>query len=107
MDKDEIGGILKAIGLVPWFRYEKYRSSYRLPGLGSLKVELDETPAGDFLELEGGRGAIDRAANLLGYGAADYINRSYGSLWRERRGQGPGEPSPGSGLEDMLFSKTK
>ena len=52
MDEDGIAGeILTAIGLIPWFRYEKYRSSYRLPGLGSLKVELDETPADDFLEL--------------------------------------------------------
>jgi adenylate cyclase, class 2 len=107
MDQDGIASILTAMGLFPWFRYEKYRSTYRLPGLGSLKVELDETPAGDFLELEGVRGAIDRSAKLLGYGAADYITQSYGSLWREHRGHGPGEPSPGFDLEDMLFSKAK
>ncbi len=40
---------------------------------------------GDFLELEGERQAIDRAAMLLGYGPADYIARSYGSLWLEYR----------------------
>jgi adenylate cyclase class IV len=105
LDEGAIAAILEAIGLSPWFRYEKYRSTYRLPGLGRLKVMLDETPAGDFLELEGGREAIDRSAELLGYGARDYLAQSYGSVWRESTGRGREEPSPGCGLEDMLFAK--
>jgi hypothetical protein len=64
------------MGLRPWFRYEKYRSTYRLPGFSELLVELDETPIGDFLELEGECGAIDRCAVLLGFRPADYIVKS-------------------------------
>ncbi len=41
---------LKALGFRPGFRYEKYRTSFRLPG---LHMDLDETPVGTFLELEG------------------------------------------------------
>ena len=108
-DANAIAGILEAVGLGPWFRYEKYRSTYRLPRLAGLKLELDETPIGDFLEIEGCREAIDRSAALLGFGPADYITRSYGSLFLEycrasRAADPQGEPSPASGLADMLFS---
>ena len=77
-----------------------------------LKAELDETPIGDFLELEGERRAIDRSARLLGYGPADYIARSYGALYMEHRRIAPaatssGEPSPSSGLGDMRFTRPK
>lgn len=105
-DPETLGRSLERIGLRPWFRYEKYRSCYRLPGLRRLVVELDETPIGDFLELEGDRGDIDRAAARLGYGREDYITLSYGALFGQwqRRGTGrPVEPVPGTGLGDMLF----
>ena len=73
--------ILEAIGLQATFRYEKFRTSYRLPGIHGLNLELDETPIGVFLELEGPVSAIDRAAHLLGYGLADYITKSYRALY--------------------------
>ncbi len=80
-------------GMRPSFRYEKYRTSYRVPRAGGVHVELDETPAGVFLELEGPRRAIDRMARRLGFGPADYITRSYAQLHFEdcrRRGVRPG-----------------
>ena len=55
---------LRAIGLRPSFRYEKYRTTFRLPG---LHLDLDETPVGIFLELEGSPRAIDRVARALGF----------------------------------------
>lgn len=90
--------ILSAIGLVPSLRYEKYRSTYRLPGLGSLLIELDETPIGVFLELEGPPRSIDRASRRLGFGPGDYLVSSYAGLYLDhcRRLELP----PG----DMLFS---
>ena len=42
---------------------------------------LDETPIGDFLELEGPPRWIARAARALGRSPADYITASYGSLY--------------------------
>jgi len=87
-DGDLIEQILVQIGYHPVFRYEKYRTEYTR-GLADGKVLLDETPIGNFLELEGRPQWIDRTAKLLGYSRADYINRSYGYLYlaycRERR----------------------
>ena len=70
--------ILRALGLRPTFRYEKYRSAFRL---GSLHVDLDETPAGTFLELEGSPAQIDRAARALGYTPRDYIQATYWDIY--------------------------
>ena len=79
--------IFEGLGLRGWFRYEKYRTTYRLPGrvkwAQGLLLELDETPVGTFLELEGPGAAIDRAAKELGYAAKDYILKNYLVLYVE------------------------
>jgi adenylate cyclase class 2 len=80
-----LASVFERMGLRPCFRYEKYRSTYRLPHLSGLVVELDETPIGDFLEVEGDAASIDRAAALLGFAPADYITKSYGLLFLEER----------------------
>jgi len=98
---DEMAGILRALGLHPVFRYEKFRTTFALPGVRGLKIELDETPVGIYLELEGPVAGIDRAARLLGYDRKGYMTDTYGSLYLaacRRRGQKPG---------DMLFPPTK
>ena len=55
---------LKGLGFRPGFRYEKYRTSFHLD---SLHIDLDETPVGVFLELEGTPTAINRTARALGF----------------------------------------
>jgi hypothetical protein len=83
------------------FRYEKFRTTYAFPGIRGLKIELDETPVGVYLELEGSVAAIDRGARLLGYTRPEYLKETYGSLYLadcRRRGRKPG---------DMLFPATK
>src|SRR5713226_3003336 len=72
--------ILGGLGLRPVFRYEKYRTEYRKPRQPG-SVMLDETPIGEFVELEGPPNWIDRAAKELGYSAAEYITDSYGGLY--------------------------
>jgi adenylate cyclase class 2 len=96
-DANAIELILNEIGYHPIFRYEKFRTEYaKRPSLG--KVLLDETPVGNFLEIEGSPRWIDRTARLLGFSTADYITRSYGYLYlaycRERRTR----------PKDMLFT---
>ena len=74
--------VLHALGYYPSFRYEKYRTTWAKddePGL----ITIDETPIGDFLELEGPGVWIDATALKLGYGVADYVTGSYASLYRE------------------------
>ena len=86
--------ILGALGLRPVFRYEKFRTTYVLPTIHRLKIELDETPIGTFVELEGSMAGINRAARLLGYAKRDYMTETYGSLYLadcRRRGRKPGE----------------
>jgi adenylate cyclase class 2 len=98
---NELAVILRALGLHAAFRYEKFRTTYALPGLRGLKIELDETPVGIYLELEGPVAAIDRAARLLGYARKDFLTETYGSLYVaacRRQGRKPG---------DMLFPPTR
>ncbi len=106
-ESGEMPKILEALGLRPWFRYEKFRSTFGLPKVSGLKLALDETPIGIFLELEGARQAIDRAAKVLGFSPADYIVKSYGALFMEERGlarpESHNEPIPSLGLPNMLF----
>jgi adenylate cyclase, class 2 len=100
-DAAEMARILRSLGFHPVFRYEKFRTTYVLPGIRNLKIELDETPVGIYLELEGPVAGIDRAARLLGYARNDYMTDTYGSLYLaacRRRGRKPG---------DMLFPPTK
>jgi adenylate cyclase class 2 len=80
---------LIALGFRPSFRYHKFRTTFRLP---NLHLDLDETPAGTFLELEGSPRAIDRAARSLGFTKKDYLRATYWDLYAaacRRRGIAP------------------
>jgi adenylate cyclase, class 2 len=111
-DAQAMARIYEALGLRPWFRYEKFRSTYRLPKLEGVKLEFDQTPIGDFLEIEGDQQAIDRSAALLGFGPEEYITLSYGALHMQQCGlrgsrKSGAEPVPHSGIPDMLFANRK
>ena len=100
-DAEKMRRILSALHLRPSFRYEKFRTTYVLKNLHNLKIELDETPIGTFLELEGSPSAINRAAKRLGYIPSQYITQTYGALYvadSRRHGLKPA---------NMLFSLTK
>ncbi|MGB7266373.1 MAG: adenylate cyclase, partial [Terracidiphilus sp.] len=59
---------------------------------------VDETPIGDYAELEGSAGWIDRTAARLGVVPAEYITLSYGrlfDLWRQQHG---------SAAQDLTFA---
>jgi adenylate cyclase, class 2 len=84
--------ILGHVGYDPLFRYEKYRTEFRQPESPGV-VTLDETPIGNFLELEGPGAWIDATAQMLGFSPQAYILESYGTLYVsdcERRGVQPG-----------------
>jgi adenylate cyclase class 2 len=88
--------IFEGLGMNGWFRYEKYRTTFQLPASKTwargLLIELDETPIGTFVELEGPAPAIDRAAEELGYSKRDYVSKNYIVLYMEecrRKGEQP------------------
>ncbi|TRZ91035.1 class IV adenylate cyclase [bacterium] len=71
--------ILKALGLQPTFQYRKKRAHLRK---GRLKICLDETSVGNFIELEGKRNEIVKFAKALGHSRADFITRDYVQMIR-------------------------
>jgi adenylate cyclase class 2 len=81
--------ILERLGYQPAFAYEKFRTTFKSTTFGAQRedgiVTLDETPIGDFLELEGPGYWIDQAAVTLGFEPADYITSSYAALYEEHR----------------------
>lgn len=87
--------ILTAVGFKPSFTYEKFRSEW---SDGTGHVVIDETPIGDFGEIEGPPDWIDAVAGKLEVAAQDYITLSYGELflqWKKRTR---------SNARQMLFS---
>jgi adenylate cyclase class 2 len=104
-DAAALARIFEALNLRASVYYEKYRTTFRLPTSSrwatGLLIELDETPIGNFVELEGPPRAIDRAARALGFSKKDYILKNYLRLNAEdrlRRGVEPG---------DMVFPARK
>jgi len=83
-DGQVLGDVFLALGLVAAFRYEKWRSEWA-DGEGHCVV--DETPIGNFAELEGKAEWIDRTAARLGVSPAEYMTLSYGRLFEQWRTQ--------------------
>ncbi|HPW18215.1 MAG TPA: class IV adenylate cyclase [Candidatus Aminicenantes bacterium] len=76
-DPGQARRILRALGLRETVAYEKRRTVFRK---ARLTVALDETAAGNFIELEGERHEIVRFAKALGFGRADFVTASYVDL---------------------------
>jgi adenylate cyclase class 2 len=80
----DMGEILAALGFAPRFIYEKFRSEW---SDGKGHVVLDETPIGNFGEIEGSPDWIDATAQALGISEQQYIRDSYAELfasWKRR-----------------------
>jgi adenylate cyclase, class 2 len=71
--------ILEAIGFKPSFRYEKFRSEWRD---STGHVVIDETPIGNYGEIEGPPKWIDATARLLQISPKQYITLSYAELFQ-------------------------
>jgi len=80
----QMDAILRALGFEPTFRYEKYRAEW---SNGKGHVVVDETPIGNFGEIEGQPRWIDRTARALGISRGDYITQTYAPMffaWKRR-----------------------
>jgi adenylate cyclase, class 2 len=83
-DGKKMEAILRALGFSPSFRYEKFRAEWSDE---KGHVLVDETPIGNFAELEGPARWIDRTAKRLRIKPSDYITSSYAELfldWKRR-----------------------
>lgn len=86
--------LLEQLGLRVWFRYQKYRQEYELPG---VLLTIDETPIGAFVELEGEEQGITDLAAAMGRTPRDYVVDSYYALYARSRAA-----RPDAGV-DMVF----
>jgi adenylate cyclase class 2 len=89
--------ILRALGFAPSFRYEKFRAEW---SDGKGQVVVDETPIGNFCEIEGPPRWIDATAKKLGVEHEQYIMKNYATLFGEWKRE------TGSKAEEMTFRAT-
>ena len=85
-DGPKMDTILHALGFAPTFRYEKLRAEW---SDDKGHVVVDETPIGNFGEIEGPARWIDRTARALRISQEDYITLTYAGLffaWKEQTG---------------------
>jgi adenylate cyclase class 2 len=83
-DGETMQAILEALGYKPSFRYEKFRAEW---SDGTGDVVIDETPIGNYGEIEGPPEWIDRTARTLGVAEKEYITLNYVALfleWKKR-----------------------
>jgi len=94
LNGETVGQMLQSLGMRVSFRYEKFRNEW---SDGRGHVVLDETPMGNFGELEGEPEWIDEVARKLNIGESEYITKSYGELFADWKRQ------TGSPAEHMIF----
>ena len=77
--------ILEGLGFVTIYQYQKYRTVFRL---GQATLDLDETPIGCFVEVEGSPDAIESSMSAMGMKDSTRIVENYRTLhmnWLEER----------------------
>ena len=97
-DGESLDLILRALGYAPTFRYEKFRAEWT-DEKGTVVV--DETPIGNFCEIEGPPRWIDDTAKKLGVSEADYITKNYATLFLDWKRESK------SSAEEMTFKAVK
>jgi adenylate cyclase, class 2 len=83
-DGEKMEAILRALQFEPTFRYEKFRAEWKDD---EGHVVIDETPIGNFAEIEGPAEWIDSIAKQLGVRPDDYITETYAGLffaWKKK-----------------------
>ena len=97
-DGKTLDAILRALGYSPSFRYEKLRAEWTD---GKGQVVVDQTPIGDFCEIEGKSRWIDATAKKLGVRPDEYITKNYATLFADWKHETK------SGADEMTFKAIK
>jgi adenylate cyclase class 2 len=92
--------LFERLGFRRAFRYQKYRTTYtlQLDG-GQVEVAFDETPMGNFVEIEGDEAQVLSILEQAGFSAEDSIRESYPELQASRCNRA------GVPLEDLVFKQ--
>lgn len=94
LDGKVMDAILRALGYAPSFRYEKFRAEW---SDGKGQVVVDETPVGNFCEIEGAPRWIDATARKLDVAPEEYITKNYATLFADWKA------ATGSSADEMTF----
>lgn len=94
-DGQQMEMIVRALGYSPSFRYEKFRAEWTD---GKGQVVVDETPIGNFCEIEGESQWIDAVAKKLGVSEGEFITTNYAGLFAEWKNASK------SAAEEMTFA---
>jgi adenylate cyclase class 2 len=81
-DAPTMGAIFERLGFRPVFRYEKYRTEYRL-SRGAGMATLDETPVGITWNWKARPPGSIAWRRRMGFAERDYITASYARLYLE------------------------
>jgi adenylate cyclase class 2 len=86
-----LADIFQQLGYLPVFQYDKYRTewSQAIDSGATAHLVIDETPIGNYAELEGPTAWIDQTLIVLNIDPATCLTDSYGKLfldWKERTG---------------------
>ena len=95
-DGEAVAAIFKVLGYTSAFIYEKWRSEW---ADGTGHCVIDETPIGQYAELEGPREWIDRMLAALHVEPADVTILSYGRLFEQWQRE------TGSQAQNMAFAE--
>jgi adenylate cyclase, class 2 len=94
--------LFERLGFQRTFRYQKYRTTYELALDGyELEIAFDETPMGNFIEIEGDEQTVLRVLEVSGFTVKDFIRESYPELQASRC------KARGIPLEDLVFRKSE
>ena len=92
-EREALAEIFRQLGYIPVFIYEKYRTEWshtiRPNSDTTGHLLIDETPIGNYAELEGPTDWIDRTLAELNVDPATSLTDSYGKLfldWKQRTG---------------------
>ena len=105
-DPQQVIELFERLGYRRSFRYQKYRTVYRLERECAVRLEtdgqalevvFDETPLGNFVEIEGDEIAVERVLDAAGFTPEESIRLSYPELQAESC------RSKGIALHDLIW----
>jgi len=84
-DFEVMSNILRMMGYAPSTSYEKYTTAFKLKSQSDIHIEIQKYPFETFLEIEGGKEEIEKAAKQLGFDIKNAIKKPVDTLFTEWR----------------------
>jgi len=84
-DFEVMSNILRMMGYAPSTSYEKYTTAFKLKSQSDMHIEIQKYPFETFLEIEGEKEEIEKAAKQLGFDIKNAIKKPVDTLFTEWR----------------------